>query len=55
LREIDGKTLMLLQTPSEILVLPIDGNMVNRCQRLSIGSMVDVTAQGLIRSHGRRM
>lgn len=54
LREIDGKSLMLLQTPSEMLVLPIiDENMVRRCQRLSIGNMVDVTAHGLLHGRGR--
>jgi len=55
LRQIEGKNLMLLQTPSEMLVLPIDADMVHRCQRLSIGNMVDVTAHGLLRSSGRRM
>ena len=53
LREIDGQSLMLLQTPSEILVLPIDGDMLKRCQRLSIGNMIDVTAHGLMRARGR--
>jgi len=55
LPQINGQSLMLLQTPSEILVLPIDGDMVHRCQRLSIGSMIDVTAQGILRSRGRRI
>jgi hypothetical protein len=53
LREINGKSLMLLQTPSEMLVLPIDGDMVYRCQRMSLGNMIDVTAHGLLRSRGR--
>jgi hypothetical protein len=55
LREINGKSLMLLQTQTEMLVLPIDADMAHRCQHLSIGSIVDVTAHGLMRSRGRRM
>jgi hypothetical protein len=55
LRQIKGQQLILLETPTEILVLPIGGDMVHRCQRLSIGNMIDVTAHGLLRSRGRRM
>ena len=55
LRHIEGKTLMLLQTPSEMLVLPIDEATANRAQRLQIGSTVDVNAQWIVRTHTRKM
>ena len=53
LRQIKGQQLMLLETPSEILVLPIDSDMVNRCQRLIIGNIIDVNDRGIVRSRGR--
>jgi hypothetical protein len=55
IRQVEGKTLMLLQTPSEMLVLPIDANTAQHIQRLKIGSMIDVTAQGIVRTHTRKM
>ncbi len=55
LRQIEGQHLMLLQTPTEMLVLPIDGNIARRAQRLTIGNMIDVTAQGILRARARRM
>jgi hypothetical protein len=55
LRHIEGKALMLLQTPSQMLVLPIDDATANRAQRLQIGSTVEVTAQGIVRTHTRKM
>ena len=53
LRQIKGQQLMLLQTPTEMLVLPIDGDMVQRCQRLSIGNIINVNDRGMVRSRGR--
>ena len=53
LRQIKGQQLMLLETPTEMLVLPIDGDMVQRCQRLSIGNIIDVNDRGIVRSRGR--
>ena len=53
LRQIKGPQLMLLQTPTEMLVLPIDGDMVQRCQRLSIGNIINVNDRGMVRSRGR--
>jgi hypothetical protein len=55
MRQVEGKTLMLLQTPSEMLVLPIDDKTINRAQRLQIGSMIEVTAQGIVHTRSRRV
>jgi hypothetical protein len=55
LRHLEGKSLMLLQTPSEMLVLLIDTATVHRAQRLSIGTTIEVNAQGLVRAHSRKM
>ena len=53
LRQVEGKTLMLLQTPSETLVLPIDGKSLRRVKKLKIGKPVDVNTQGIVRSRSR--
>ena len=55
LREIEGQTLMLLQTPKEMLVLSIDNNTIRRSQHLRIGNAIDVTDRGIVRSRGRRI
>jgi len=55
IRQIEGKSLMLLQTHSEILVLPIDDAIANRSQRLKIGTPIEVNAQGIVRTKARRM
>jgi len=55
LRHIEGQTLMLLQTPTEMLVLPIEDNKIHRAQQMEIGRIVEVTAQGIVRSHTRKM
>jgi hypothetical protein len=55
LRQMEGKTLMLLQTPSEMLVLPIDDETASRTQRLKIGDVVEVTAQGILHTRARRL
>ena len=55
LRQVEGQNLMLLQTPKEMLVLPIDDATVNHAQRLEIGKTVDVTAEGIVHTHTRKM
>jgi hypothetical protein len=55
LRQIEGQQLMLLQTPSEMLVLPINHYEAKRAQRLSVGNMVDVAAQGIIKAKGKKI
>ena len=55
LRQIEGQQLMLLQTPTEMLVLPLDHYAVKRAQRLSIGNMVEVNERGILRARGRKI
>jgi len=55
IRQVEGQTLMLLQTPKEMLVLPIDDATANRAQRLSLGSSIEINAQGIVRTHSRKM
>ena len=55
LRHIEDQTLMLLQTPKEMLVLPIDDNKVHRAQKIEIGKMVEVNEMGIVRGHTRKM
>jgi hypothetical protein len=55
IRQVEGKTLMLLQTPSEMLVLSIDDTTAYRIRHLSIGDTVEINTQGIVRSRGRRI
>lgn len=55
LRQIEGKTLLLLQTPSQILVLPIEDRAVRHAQNLKIGSAVNINSLGTARTRGRRI
>jgi len=55
LRHIEGQTLMLLQTPTEILILPIEDNKVHRAQQMEIGRIVEVNERGIVRAHTRKM
>jgi len=55
LRYIDDKPLMLLQTPSAMLVLPVDDHTLHRAQQLKIGDTLEVNTHGMIRSRARRM
>ena len=55
LRQIQDKTLMLLKTPSEMLVLPIDEVTVNHIKRISVGKRISVTEHGKIRSLKRKI
>jgi len=52
LREIEGHTLMLLKTPTETLVLPIEDKTIARTQRMEIGKMIDVDSLGIVRGLG---
>ena len=53
LRTIEGKTLMLLQTPSQILVLPLEDRATRHAQWLKIGSSVNISSLGVARTRGR--
>jgi hypothetical protein len=56
LRNVEGQTLMLLQPPSEMLVIPIDDNRtLKRAHRLKIGSPVDMDKLGLVLARGRKI
>ncbi len=55
LRQIEGKTLLLLQAPSQILVLPIEDKAIRYAQNLKIGSVVNINSLGIARTRGRRM
>jgi hypothetical protein len=55
LRQVEEQQLMLLQTPSEMLVLPLGHYEAKRAQRLNVGNMVDVAAQGIIKAKGRKI
>ncbi len=54
MRHIEGVTLMLLQTPSEMLVMPVDARTVHRLRQTKIGGEVEVKANGIVRSRSRR-
>jgi Relaxase/Mobilisation nuclease domain/Large polyvalent protein-associated domain 7 len=54
IRHVEGKTLMLLQTPTEMLVLSIDESTVQRAQHLKIGASIAVKPDGQVRSRARR-
>ena len=52
LSQIEDQTLILLKTPTETLVLPIEDNVVARAQRIEIGKMIDATDDGIMRGLG---
>ena len=55
IRQVEGQNLMLLQTSKEMLVLPVDDATVNLAQRLEIGKMVDVPAQGIVHTKSQKI
>jgi len=55
MRHVEGKTLMLLQTKTEILVMPLDAKTAHRLRRLRVGMNVEIKANGIVRGRGRRL
>jgi hypothetical protein len=52
-RQVDGQALALLRKDDLILVLPVDGAIARRLQRVKVGDSVSVTAGGVIQVKGR--
>lgn len=53
LRQVGNTMLMLLQTPSETLVMPVDDATTARMQRLKVSTSIQVTEENVIRMGGR--
>lgn len=54
IRVVDGQTLALLGSADEVMVLAIDDATSRRLRRLQLGRPLDVSANGVIKSKGRR-
>ena len=55
MRHVEGKTLMLLQTPTEILVMPLDEKTAHRLRRLRVGMKLETKGIGMVRMRARRL
>ncbi len=55
MRHVEGKTLMLLQTPTEILVMPLDEKTAHRLRRMRVGMKVETKGIGMVRMRARRL
>ena len=53
MRHIEGQTLMLLQTPSEILVMPLDEETTHRLRSLRVGMKVEARGIGIVQGRGQ--
>ena len=53
IRQLDGKMLALLNLKDQIIVLPINAATARQMKRLSIGSPVTLTSNGIVMSKGR--
>ena len=54
MRHLDDKIFMLLQTSSEVLIMPVDEKTVQRLGHLKIGSGLEVKRNGFVHGRGRR-